>query len=85
MAAIAYLILLVVLFRQMKRSRTPAGISRASRWPFLIQGIVDSVSFAAHITVATLAEGKPSLSLIAPAFLACLLFVYEAVSLVYAF
>ena len=40
---------------------------------------MDSVSFAGHITFAILAEGRPSLSLIAPAFLACLVFVHEAV------
>jgi hypothetical protein len=42
---------------------------------------MDSVSFAGHITFAILAAGRPSLSLIAPAFLACMLFVQEAVSL----
>jgi hypothetical protein len=42
---------------------------------------MDSVSFAGHITFAILAEGRPSLSLIAPAFLACLVFVHEAVSI----
>lgn len=79
-AAIAYLTLLVLLSRQMDRSRTPAGISRVTRWSFLTQSIVDSVSFAGHITFAILADGRPSLSLVAPAFLACVLFVNEAVS-----
>jgi hypothetical protein len=46
---------------------------------------MDSVSFAGHITFAILAEGRPSLSLIAPAFLACLVFVHEAVSIVIIF
>ena len=78
-AAITYLILLILLSRQMERSRTPSGISRVSRWSFLAQSTVDSVSFAGHITFAILAEGRPSLSLIAPAFLACILFIYEAV------
>lgn len=41
---------------------------------------MDSVSFAGHITFAILAEGRPSISLVAPAFLACLVFVQEAVS-----
>ena|ERR1700722_10485202 len=78
-AAIVYLILNVLLSRQMERSRTPAGIYRISRWSFLAQAVVDCVSFAGHITFAILAEGRPSLSLVAPAFLACLLFVYEVV------
>lgn len=81
LATISYLTLLVLLSRQMNSSRTPAGISRVSRWSFLTQSIVDAVSFAGHITFAILADGRPSLSLVAPAFLACVLFVYEAVSL----
>ena len=76
-----YLILLVLLSRQMERSRSPDGISRVSRWSFLTQSIVDSVSFASHITFAILADGRPSLSLVAPSFLACVLFVCEAVGI----
>jgi hypothetical protein len=79
-AALVYFTLLVLLARQMDRSRTPSGISRVSRWTFLTQAVVDSVSFAGHITFAVLTEGKPSLSLVAPAFLACTLFVYEMVN-----
>src|SRR6266550_4653423 len=73
--------MLILFNRQAKRSRSPSGISRISRWTFLTQATVDSVSFAGHITFAILAEGRPSLSLTAPAFLACMLFVYEAVCL----
>ena len=46
MAAVLYLILAILLSRQITRSRTPAGISRVSRWTFLSQSIVDSISFA---------------------------------------
>lgn len=81
LATLAYLAMLVLFNRQARRSRTPSGISRISRWTFLAQATVDSVSFAGHITFAILAEGRPSLSLTAPAFLACMLFVYEAVCL----
>lgn len=77
-AALSYLLLLFLCSRQTERSRTPSGLARVSRWSFLAQATVDSVSFAGHITFAILAEGRPSLSLIAPAFLACMLFVYEA-------
>ena len=76
---ISYLMLLILFSRQTEHSRTPSGISRVSLWSFLIQATMDSVSFAGHITFAILAEGRPSLSLIVPAFLACLVFVYEAV------
>ena len=76
---ISYLALLILFSRQTEHSRTPSGISRVSLWSFLIQATMDSVSFAGHITFAILAEGRPSLSLIVPAFLACLVFVYEAV------
>ncbi len=79
-ATVIYFILLFVLARQMERSRTPSGISRVSRWTFFTQSTIDSVSFAGHITFAIIAEGRPSLSLTAPAFLACTMFVYEAVS-----
>ncbi|KAF8159628.1 hypothetical protein B0H34DRAFT_704239 [Crassisporium funariophilum] len=78
LTGISYLILLILFSRQTERSRTPSGISRVSRWTFLAQATMDSVSFAGHITFAILAEGRPSLSLIAPAFLACMVFVHEA-------
>ena len=79
-SALAYLGILILFSRQASRSRTPSGISRVSKWTFLAQATMDSVSFAGHITFAILAEGRPSLSLLAPAFLACMLFVQEAVS-----
>ncbi|KAF8909348.1 hypothetical protein CPB84DRAFT_1673542 [Gymnopilus junonius] len=78
LTAFAYLVILILSSRQTDRSRTPSGISRVSRWTFLTQATMDSISFAGHITFAILAEGRPSLSLIAPAFLACMLFVHEA-------
>ncbi|KAJ7180624.1 hypothetical protein C8R46DRAFT_588307 [Mycena filopes] len=76
--ALAYLIMLVLLSRQMQLSRTPSGITRLSFWTFLVQCTVDSLSFAGHTVFALVADGKPSLSLIAPAFLACVLFANEA-------
>jgi hypothetical protein len=79
LSGLVYLAILFLFARQAERSRTPSGISRVSRWTFLAQSTMDSVSFAGHITFAILAEGRPSLTLIAPAFLACALFVQEAV------
>lgn len=79
-SACVYLVQLLLLSRQIDRSRTPAGLSRVSLWTFLAQSIVDSVSFAGHITFAILANGRPSLSLVAPAFVACVLFALESVS-----
>ncbi|KAJ7115923.1 hypothetical protein C8R44DRAFT_880324 [Mycena epipterygia] len=76
--AIAYLVMLILLSRQMQRSRTPTGISRISFWTFLVQSTVDALSFAGHTVFALVADGKPSLSLITPAFLACVLFANEA-------
>nr|GAT55742.1 predicted protein [Mycena chlorophos] len=86
-AGVIYLIMLVLLSRQMKESRTPAGISRLSFWTFLVQSTVDSLSFAGHTVFALVADGKPSLSLIAPAFLVCVLFANEAqfAALIYQF
>ncbi|KAI5124239.1 hypothetical protein M0805_005088 [Coniferiporia weirii] len=77
-AAIVYLVLLLLFVRQTEASQTPAGISRVSRWTFLTQAAADSISFVGHITFGILADGRPSLSLIAPAFLAAVLLVYEA-------
>ncbi|OAX43199.1 hypothetical protein K503DRAFT_853458 [Rhizopogon vinicolor AM-OR11-026] len=77
-SACVYLAQLLLLSRQVDRSRTPAGLSRVSLWTFLTQSIVDSVSFAGHITFAILANGRPSLSLVAPAFVACVLFAFES-------
>ncbi|KAA1475498.1 hypothetical protein DENSPDRAFT_842291 [Dentipellis sp. KUC8613] len=76
-AGAVYLMLLLLLSRQMARSRTPAALGRISRWSFLTQAVADSIAFAGHITFAILADGRPSLSLVAPAFLACTLFAYE--------
>lgn len=64
----------------MEISRTPSGIARVSRWTLLFQATMDSLSFAGHITFAILFDGRASLSLVAPAFLACTLFIHEAVS-----
>ncbi|KAF9074941.1 hypothetical protein BDP27DRAFT_1316219 [Rhodocollybia butyracea] len=77
-AALAYLAILILFSRQMAQSSTPSGISRVSRYTFLVQSTIDSVSFAGHVTFAVLAEGRPSLSLIAPSFLACVVFLSEA-------
>ncbi|KAG7093495.1 hypothetical protein E1B28_007171 [Marasmius oreades] len=77
-AAVAYLAILVFLTRQMTRSSTPTGLSRVSRWTFLTQTTIDALSFAGHITFAILTEGRPSISLIAPGFIACITFIYEA-------
>jgi len=76
-AALVYLAMLLLLSHQMSESRTPASLSRISRWSFIAQALADSIAFAGHITFAILADGRPSLALVAPAFLACALFAYE--------
>ncbi|KAI9509785.1 hypothetical protein F5148DRAFT_1275103 [Russula earlei] len=76
-AALIYLAMLLLLSHQMSESRTPASLSRISRWSFIAQALADSIAFAGHITFAILAEGRPSIALVAPAFLACALFAYE--------
>ncbi|KAF8507963.1 hypothetical protein BU17DRAFT_57057, partial [Hysterangium stoloniferum] len=79
-AFMVYLGLLVLLARQIESpaGRTPAGISRVSRWSFVAQAGADSISFIAHLTFGIFSDNKSSLSLMAPGFLACLLLVYEA-------
>ncbi|KAI0248996.1 hypothetical protein BJV78DRAFT_1276346 [Lactifluus subvellereus] len=76
-AGFIYLAMLLLLSHQMSESRTPAALSRISRWSFIVQALADSIAFAGHITFAILAEGRPSMALVAPAFLACALFAYE--------
>jgi hypothetical protein len=80
LTALSYLFMLFLFVRQAKISRTASGILRVSRWTFLAQTTMDCVSFAGHITFAILAEGRTSLSLVAPAFVACILFTSQAVS-----
>ncbi|KAF8586058.1 hypothetical protein K439DRAFT_1409339 [Ramaria rubella] len=79
-AFIVYLGLLVVLARQVESdaSRTPAGLSRVSRWSFIAQAGADAISFIGHLTFGIFSDNRSSLSLIAPGFLACLLLVYQA-------
>lgn len=91
--------LLALLLRQVTRSRSAAGLSRVSRYTFIVQSLIDAVSFVGvrkasvtmssllkgpvrsqHVTIAILAEGRTSVAVLAPAGLACVLFVYEAVS-----
>jgi len=78
LATLVNVILLILLLRQASRSRSAAGLSRVSRYPFIIQSLIDAVSFVGHVTIAILAEGRTSVAVLAPAGLACVLFVYEA-------
>ncbi|KAI0071333.1 hypothetical protein K474DRAFT_1607089 [Panus rudis PR-1116 ss-1] len=77
-AAIANTVLLVLLTRQVTRSSSAVGLARVSRHPFLAQSLIDAVSFVGHITLGILADGRPSIAVLAPAGFACLLFVREA-------
>ncbi|TCD68657.1 hypothetical protein EIP91_010178 [Steccherinum ochraceum] len=76
-ATIVNLILLLLLSRQITRSRSAAGLGRVSRYPFFLQSLVDAVAFVGHITMAIIADGRPSISVVAPAGISCILFVYE--------
>ncbi|KAJ3551014.1 hypothetical protein NM688_g4952 [Phlebia brevispora] len=77
-STLMYIVLLVLFFRQVSRSRSVTGLSRVSRYPFLIQSLVDAVSFVGHVTLAIIADGRTSVSVLAPAALSCILFVEEA-------
>jgi len=78
MSTIMNLVMLLLLSRQVTRSRSAAGLARVSRYPFFLQSLIDAISFVGHITMAIIADGRPSVSVIAPAGIACVLFVYEA-------
>ncbi|PCH44049.1 hypothetical protein WOLCODRAFT_133060 [Wolfiporia cocos MD-104 SS10] len=77
-STLVYLALLALLSREMSRNSAPAALSRLSRYVFLSQSLIDAISFVGHITLAILADGRPSLAVLAPAGVACMLFVYEA-------
>lgn len=45
-AAVVYLVMLLLLSQQMSESRSPAALSRISRWSFIAQALADSIAFA---------------------------------------
>lgn len=51
----------------------------------MIGDAVRSNILSQHITFAILADGRPSIALVAPAFLACALFAYEVVRLAHVY
>jgi len=44
-SSIVYLAMLLLLSRQITASRTPAGVSRLSRWTFFAQALIDTITF----------------------------------------
>lgn len=44
-STLTYFALLILFFRQVARSRSVTGLSRVSRYPFLIQSLIDAVAF----------------------------------------
>ncbi|KAF9779793.1 hypothetical protein BJ322DRAFT_1086479 [Thelephora terrestris] len=76
-SSVIYLAMLFFLSRQITVSRTPAGISRLSRWTFFTQALIDAFTFVILISLATVVGPRASISLIAPAALAVILLVYE--------
>ncbi len=45
-AGLVYLVMLLLLSQQMSESRSPATLSRISRWSFIAQALTDSIAFA---------------------------------------
>jgi transmembrane E3 ubiquitin-protein ligase len=45
-AGLVYLVMLLLLSHQMSESRTPATLSRISRWSFIAQALADAIAFA---------------------------------------
>ena len=43
-SSVIYLVMLFLLSRQISASRTPAGISRLSRWTFFTQALIDTIT-----------------------------------------
>ncbi|KAF9644702.1 hypothetical protein BDM02DRAFT_3190363 [Thelephora ganbajun] len=76
-SSVIYLVMLFLLSRQITVSRTPAGISRLSRWTFFTQALIDAFTFIILISLATVVKPRASIPLIAPAALTVVLLVYE--------
>ena len=45
MATAVNLILLLLLSRQIARSRSAQGLARVSRYPFFLQSLIDAIAF----------------------------------------
>lgn len=63
-STVIYLVMLFLLSRQIAASRTPAGISRLSRWTFFTQALIDTVTFVIvgtleHHSILGLTLGTP--------------------------
>lgn len=77
-ATIVYLLMYKLLCREMARTSSTATLSRLSRYVFFSQSLIDAIASVGHITLGILSDGRPSLAVLAPAGLSCLLFVAEA-------
>jgi transmembrane E3 ubiquitin-protein ligase len=75
-----YLGLIIIFMRQQSKSLTPSALSRISRWTFVIQSLIDLLSFGAHFTFSLMAEERVGLSLIATSMMASVLAYQEGVS-----
>ena len=51
-STVVNLLLLSLHLRQVRRSRSAAGLSRVSRYPFIIQSLIDAVSFVGVSDIA---------------------------------
>ncbi|WWC98821.1 hypothetical protein V866_005714 [Kwoniella sp. B9012] len=68
-ATISQLIVLLLLVRQMERTRTPSSLSKVSVYTIVIMSITDSWVFSAHVVVGIMSDNKASLPMLVPGFL----------------
>ncbi|WVW81137.1 hypothetical protein I302_103128 [Kwoniella bestiolae CBS 10118] len=68
-ATISQLIVLLLLVRQMEKTRTPSSLSKVSVYTIVIMSITDSWVFSAHVVVGIMSDNKASLPMLVPGFM----------------
>lgn len=69
-ATLSQLLVLLLLVRQMERTRTPSTLAKVSLWTIVLISASDSAIFSGHIILGLFADNKTSLPLLIPGFMA---------------
>ncbi|WRT70497.1 uncharacterized protein IL334_007495 [Kwoniella shivajii] len=68
-ATLSQLLVLLLLVRQMERTRTPSTLAKVSLYTIIIMSITDSWVFSAHVVVGIMSDNKSSLPMLVPGFM----------------
>lgn len=69
-ATLSQVIVLLLLVKQMERTRTPSTLAKVSLWTIIMISMSESAIFSGHLVLGLLADNKTSLPLLIPCFLA---------------